>query len=241
MRWYTSRVRFLMRPLSFVLLALLLGAFLRFHQLGVVPPGLHYDFAANAIFANEIAFNNWREVFITAYTGKEVLYFYTAGVFFYFIQSSIFILQYTAAIYGLLGIAAVYFAARQMFADDPDAAWVAAFAAALLAFSFMHLVWSRYGERVTTQPFVQAMAIGFLFRGLNRANRSSRYVIPSPTGARNLSDEPRDSSSRSALLLRNLSFSRLRVAPRPVRSLRPHRSTRDGLLGMTFGKRLLLY
>ncbi len=199
MGWYTSRVRFLMRPSSFVILSLLFGAFLRFHQLGVVPPGLHYDFAANAIFANEIAFNNWREIFITAYTGKEVLYFYTAGLFFYFIQSSIFILQYTAAIYGILGIAAVYFAARQMFDDNPDAAWVAAFAASLLAFSFMHLVWSRYGERVTTQVFVQAMAIGFLFRGLNRENRSSRYVIPSSAGARNLSDKPRDSSSRSAL------------------------------------------
>ncbi|MBI5081982.1 MAG: glycosyltransferase family 39 protein [Chloroflexi bacterium] len=160
-----------MRPLSFVILSLLLGAFLRFHQLGVVPPGLHYDFAANAIFANEIAFNNWREVFITAYTGKEVLFFYTAGLLFKLIGSSIFVLQLTAAIYGILGIAAVYFAARQMFDDDPDAAWVAAFAAALLAFSFMHLVWSRYGERVTTQPFVQAMAIGFLFRGLNRENR----------------------------------------------------------------------
>ena len=213
-----------MRPLSFVLLALLLGAFLRFHQLGVVPPGLHYDFAANAIFANEIAFNNWREVFITAYTGKEVLYFYTAGVFFYFIQSSIFILQYTAAIYGLLGIAAVYFAARQMFADDPDAAWVAAFAAALLAFSFMHLVWSRYGERVTTQPFVQAMAIGFLFRGLNRENRKGakdaketyKNVIPSPVGARNLWGCPRDSSSH------------------PSTTREKHRAPLGTLLGMTF-------
>ena len=178
-------MRFLIRPSSFVILSLLLGAFLRFHQLGVVPPGLHYDFAANAIFANEIAFNNWREVFITAYTGKEVLFFYSAGLLFKLIGSSIFTLQLTAAIYGLLGIAAVYFAARQMFDDDPDAAWVAAFAASLLAFSFMHLVWSRYGERVTTQVFVQAMAIGFLFRGLNRENRKgakdakkSNHVIP---------------------------------------------------------------
>jgi len=204
-------VRFLIRPSSFVILFLLLGAFLRFHQLGVVPPGLHYDFAANAIFANEIAFNNWREVFITAYTGKEVLFFYSAGLLFKFIGSSIFTLQLTAAIYGLLGIAATYFAARQMFADDRDAAWVAAFAASILAFSFMHLVWSRYGERVTTQPFVQAMAIGFLFRAFNRENRKGAqdakdfdHVIPSV--ARNLIDSPRDSSSRFALLGMTLNF-----------------------------------
>ena len=171
-------MRFLIRPSSFVILSLLLGAFLRFHQLGVVPPGLHYDFAANAIFANEIAFNNWREVFITAYTGKEVLFFYTAGLLFKLIGSSIFALQLTAAIYGILGIAAVYFAARQMFDDDPDDAWIAAFAASLLAFSFMHLVWSRYGERVTTSLLCRRWRLGFCFgfkSSPQRTQRSRRF------------------------------------------------------------------
>jgi len=157
---------FVRSPIWLVLLALLAGAFLRFHQLGSVPPGLHYDFAANAILANDIAFNNFREVFISAYTGKEVLFFYTAALLFLSVGSSIFTLQLTAAIYGILGIAACYFAARQVTWGWPGSRWLAAFAAAILAFTFMHLVWSRYGERATTEPFIQGLAIGFLFRGL---------------------------------------------------------------------------
>ncbi len=157
-------------PSSFALLAILGGAFLRFHELGDVPPGLHYDFAANAIIANSIAFEGWREVFITAYTGKEVLFFYTAGLIFKFIGSSVFALQFTAALYGILGIAACYFAARQLLWDQADSKWVAALAAAILSFTFMHLVWSRYGERAVTEPFVQGLAIGFLFRGLRRSH-----------------------------------------------------------------------
>ena len=157
------------RPLSIVLLVLLGGAFLRFHKLGEVPPGLHYDFAANAIIADGIAFEGWREVFITAYTGKEVLFFYTAGLIFKFVGSSIFALQFTAALYGILGIAACYFAARQLLWGQADSKWIAALAAAILSFTFMHLVWSRYGERAVTEPFVQGLAVGFLFRGLRRS------------------------------------------------------------------------
>ncbi len=161
----------LLRPTPLALLAVLTGAFLRFHLLGVVPPGLHYDFAANAILANSIAFEGWRGVFITAYTGKEVLFFYSAALVFKAIGSSTFALQFTAAVYGVLGIAACYFAARQLLWDEPDSAWTAAFAAAILSFTFMHLVWSRYGERATTEPFVQGLAVGFLFRGLRNFNR----------------------------------------------------------------------
>ncbi|MEK7276223.1 MAG: hypothetical protein AAB427_02635, partial [Chloroflexota bacterium] len=165
------RSAFRLPPSFFALLAVLTGAFLRFHLLGLVPPGLHYDFAANAIIVNDIAFNGWREVFITAYTGKEVLFFYTAAAIFKFVGSSIFALQFTAAIYGVLGIASCYFAARQLLWDEPDSKWIAALAAAILSFTFMHLVWSRYGERAVTEPFVQGLAVGFLFRGMRRENR----------------------------------------------------------------------
>ncbi|MBI3244747.1 MAG: hypothetical protein HYZ49_20915 [Chloroflexi bacterium] len=176
-----TRFSFIYRSSFIVLLALLSGAFLRFHELGRVPPGLHYDFAANAIIADGVAFDGWREVFITAYTGKEVLFFYTAGLIFKFVGSSIFALQFTAAVYGVLGIATCYFAARQLLWEDPDSKWIAALAAAILSFTFMHLVWSRYGERAVTEPFVQGLAVGFLFRALRfGAPASFHLVILSP-------------------------------------------------------------
>ncbi len=184
------RPAFRLPPAFFALLAVLTGAFLRFHLLGVVPPGLHYDFAANAVIVNDIAFNGWREVFITAYTGKEVLFFYTAAAIFKFIGSSIFALQFTAAIYGVLGIASCYFAARQLLWDEPDSEWIAALAAAILSFTFMHLVWSRYGERAVTEPFVQGLAVGFLFRGMRFLNRE---------GAKDAKNKERDRDKTFAL------------------------------------------
>ena len=161
------------RPHILAIVAIFTGAFLRFHELSNIPPGLHYDFAANAILANDIAFGNFREVFITAYTGKETLFFYTAALLFKLVGSSIFALQLTATIYGVLGLAACYFATRQLTCDDPDSKWVAAFATAIMSFAFMHLVWSRYGERATSEPFVQGLAIGFLFRGLRRTQTAT--------------------------------------------------------------------
>jgi hypothetical protein len=160
----------LARAPTLAVLAVLAGAFLRFHGLGQVPPGLHYDFAANALLAGDIALGRFREVFITAFTGKEVLFFYTAALLFKLLGSSIFTLQLTAALYGVLGIAACYFAVRELTRDEPESAWAAALAAAILSFTFMHLVWSRYGERASTEPFVQGLAAGFLFRGLRAKN-----------------------------------------------------------------------
>jgi len=49
----------------------LLGAFLRLWQLASVPPGLHYDLAATALLGNEVAFNGYRPIFISAFTGHE--------------------------------------------------------------------------------------------------------------------------------------------------------------------------
>ena len=54
----------------------LVGAFLRLWQLATVPPGLHYDLAATALLGNEVAFNGYRPIFISAYTGHEALYYY---------------------------------------------------------------------------------------------------------------------------------------------------------------------
>ena len=51
----------------------LVGAFLRLWRLAAVPPGLHYDLAATALLGNEVAFHGYRPIFISAYTGHEVL------------------------------------------------------------------------------------------------------------------------------------------------------------------------
>ena len=70
-----TRRRFLFLAMVIVLLA----AGLRLSGLAAIPPGLHYDEAANAQFVQDIAFGGFRPLFIEAYTGKEVLWFYAAA------------------------------------------------------------------------------------------------------------------------------------------------------------------
>ena len=82
----------------------LASAVLRFYDINAIPPGLHYDIAANAILVEDIAFKDFRPAFISAYTGKEVLFFYSAAAIFKMIGSSIFALKVTKAIWGIITV-----------------------------------------------------------------------------------------------------------------------------------------
>src|SRR3990167_731313 len=95
-------------------LTVLVGAFLRLWQLTAIPPGLHYDLAATALLGNDIAFNGYRPIFIPAYTGHEVLFYYWLALWFRLVGSSIFTLRLAAATLGLLTLPAAYFAIRQV-------------------------------------------------------------------------------------------------------------------------------
>ncbi|VAW43104.1 hypothetical protein MNBD_CHLOROFLEXI01-4339, partial [hydrothermal vent metagenome] len=57
----------------------MVAATLRLADLPQVPAGVHYDEAANGTLAAEIGLKGERPIFITSYTGKEVLFFYLAG------------------------------------------------------------------------------------------------------------------------------------------------------------------
>ncbi len=157
----------LLFPLALITLA---GALLRFYQLNSVPAGLHYDIAANAILVEDIALRGYRPAFISAYTGKEVLFFYSAAALFRLIGSSIFALRATAALWGVLTVPITFFALRQLLRHQRHSLWLAAFGATMLAFSFAHLPLSRFGLRAITQPAMQALSVGLLFRAL-RARR----------------------------------------------------------------------
>ena len=63
---------------------LLIAAGLRLWALSELPLGLHYDEAANLILTQQIAQGSSRPIFIRAYTGKEVLFFYAAAPWVWF-------------------------------------------------------------------------------------------------------------------------------------------------------------
>lgn len=150
--------------LAFMVLSLLVAAVLRFPDLSTLPPGVHYDEAANGVLAGEIGLQGERPVFIPSYTGKEALFFYLAGGMARAVGNSVFSLRLTAAYVALLTIAATYWLGRELLADRR----IALLAVALLTISFWHIVFSRLGFRAITQPLLQALAVAALWRGLRR-------------------------------------------------------------------------
>jgi 4-amino-4-deoxy-L-arabinose transferase-like glycosyltransferase len=154
-----------------MVLCLLVAAALRLPNLPDMPPGLHYDEAANGLLSADIGLRGDRPIFISSYTGKEVFFFYLAGTMMRLVGESVFALRLTAAFVGILTVAATYWLGREMLADRR----IAILAAALLAVSFWHVLFSRLGFRAVTQPFLQALTLAALFRGLRR--KDNRWLI----------------------------------------------------------------
>jgi 4-amino-4-deoxy-L-arabinose transferase-like glycosyltransferase len=156
--------------LALLLVILPVALFLRVYGLDDIPPGLHYDEAANAILAADIAKGKTHPLFIEAYTGKGVFFFYLAAAFMRLLGASVFSLRLTSALIGTLTVLMTYQLAREMFAHQGARAsrWLALFSAALLATSCWHVTLSRYGFRAISQPLLQALTLWCLWRGLRR-------------------------------------------------------------------------
>ncbi len=150
--------------LILMLLTLLVAAALRLPDLPDAPPGLHYDEAANGILSADIGLRGDRPIFIASYTGKEPLFFYLAGALMRVVGDSVFTLRLTSALAGIVTVAAVYWLGIETLRDRH----IALAAAALVAVSFWHVLFSRLGFRAVTQPLLQALAMAALLRGLRR-------------------------------------------------------------------------
>jgi len=155
-----------------LLLVLLVAAGLRLYRLPDLPLGLHYDEAANGILAGEIASGVRTPVFIRAYTGKEVLFFYWASLWMRLAGRTPLALRLGAASAGILTVAAAVWATYELLHGRRNAVWTAALSGAFVATSFWHVVLSRYGFRAVTQPLLQALTVAALWRGLRLATPS---------------------------------------------------------------------
>ncbi|MCP4544185.1 MAG: phospholipid carrier-dependent glycosyltransferase [Chloroflexi bacterium] len=153
-----------------LLLILLVAAGLRLYRLPNLPLGLHYDEAANGILAGEIAQGAKTPVFISSYTGKEVLFFYWTALWMKLLGMTPLALRLGAATAGVATVAATIWAVCELLHGQHDAKWTALLTGAFVAASFWHLVLSRYGFRAVTQPLMQALTVAALWRGLRLSN-----------------------------------------------------------------------
>ena len=103
--------------LQLMVLCLLVAAALRLPKLTEVPPGLHYDEAANGLLAQEVGLGGERPIFIASYTGKETLFFYLAGGLMRVSGPSVFTLRLTSAYLGLLTVAVTFWMGTELLGD----------------------------------------------------------------------------------------------------------------------------
>src|SRR5512137_528639 len=153
-----------------LVITLLIAAFLRLWQLDTVPPGLHYDEAADTIIAQQIARGESAPIFVAAYTGKEVLFFYWAAAWMKLIGPTVFAMRLAAAMLGILTVAVTYRVVRELLASPlarhgrgGGDEGIALLATIFIATSFWVILLSRLGFRSISEPLIQALALAALF------------------------------------------------------------------------------
>ncbi len=154
-------------------LILLTAAVLRLAEITHLPLGLHYDEAANNILTQEIAYGGYRPVFIGAYTGKEVLFFYLGALWFRLVGVAPWILRLNGAMVGVVAVAATAAAARALWGPGAEGRRIALFSAAGMAVLLPHVILSRYGFRAVSQSLMEALTVALLWRAL----RTGRWPL----------------------------------------------------------------
>ena len=155
--------------IALLLLALAIAAALRLWRLDGLPPALNFDEAGNGIAALDIAHGNFK-IWWDIGGGKEPLMAYLTQPLFWLFGITPLALRLYAALMGIAAVGATYFLARQLFFAEPENGFgwkfVPLWAAFGLATAFWHVSLSRIAFRANALPVVEALAFGFLWRGL---------------------------------------------------------------------------
>lgn len=154
---------------------LLMAAGLRLWGIHALPPGPHYDEAANVLITRSIAFGGANHFpIVNSYQGREALYYYLNAPLFHLISDGRFTLQLSNAFMNLMTIAATMALGRAMLRGRRGVV-VGLVAGGLMALSFPLILLSRQAFRAPTLPLMQALALLCLWRGLNSGRR--RWLV----------------------------------------------------------------
>jgi hypothetical protein len=163
--------------LFIMLPVLLVGFWLRIHQLGSYPPGVSNDEGVDVIdILHVIQTGNFP---LYEDLGRpEPLYRILQAVVNLFYGVSVWSTRLTTSFIGLLTLAACYWAVTECLHDIPrDYRRIAALTAVIaLTIAIGHITLSRSLYRAMLQPLFMLLTTGFLMRGL-RKNRWSDFVL----------------------------------------------------------------
>lgn len=151
--------------------ALALG--LRLFELGQLPPGLWRDEARHGLLALRIWQDpSFRPIYVVEGADLPALYFYLAAPLVGISGPTVASIRLVSALAGALTPLALWWAARPLL--GPRAALLGA---ALLAWSSWSLSMSRWAFPATLDQVLLLLAVGLIWRALDRVNTGSRGAL----------------------------------------------------------------
>ena len=159
-----------------LLLAAVVAIAFRFPLLDTLPPGLNFDEGGEGMAALDVSHGIFKVMWPIG-GGKEPLMAYLVQPLFWLFGPTRLALRLYPALWGAGAVLATYFMAAQLFpayqkTDQKTrffGDWVPAFAAFGLATAFWHVAYSRIAFRALSNPALEALALGFLWRALRTA------------------------------------------------------------------------
>jgi 4-amino-4-deoxy-L-arabinose transferase-like glycosyltransferase len=139
----------------------LLGAILRFWQLDVIPPGLHFDEAFHALQARDILTAGRVPVFFEGNFGVLPMFAALVSLSYSFFGQTPMALRAVSALVGTLTIPFLYLLVKEVLGSRP----LGLLAATLLAISFQGIIFSREGLEPSLAPFFLVLTFWLLWRG----------------------------------------------------------------------------
>ena len=165
--------------------ATLVGAILRLYNLAQLPISSGFDPAYYGLDALAILDGDFPIYLATNY-GREVLFSYLVAAIYAAAGMSDFGIHLAAAFVGILTIPMNYVVAGELlrFSADPLLRrWGPVLAAWILAVSYWHLVWSRFGVRAILAPLFVSLTMFLLLRALRTGSRKSLFLAGLAAGA----------------------------------------------------------
>ena len=145
-----------------LIIAFLVGTFLRFYRLSEIPGDLGWDLPYNYTDAQRIL-RGEHLVFFPDNFGREGMFFYLIVAVSKLVPLSPYSIRITSALVGIATIPAVYLLGKECLDRE-----TAAYAALFMAINKWHIVLMRSGYRVSLMPLFSILVLYGVARGLRR-------------------------------------------------------------------------
>lgn len=154
---------FKLKPFHFLLVILIIAAFLRLYNIAGLPPGLYPDEAMNGNNALESLAAGDFKIFYPENNGREGFFINIQALSVAIFGNEPWALRSVSALFGIFTVLGVYFLTKELFSRHS----IALLSAFFLATSFWHINFSRIGFRAIMAPFFLTWGIYFLLKSFN--------------------------------------------------------------------------